>query len=77
MDIGCTDKEGQCTCKDGYAGLKCDTCAGGWFMVNGKCHGKFPLFMYIILLPLKKRQTIILYQRDVQFRTLHLLDMIS
>ena len=54
MDIGCTDKEGQCTCKDGYAGLKCDTCAGGWFMVNGKCHGKFPLFMYIILLPLKK-----------------------
>ena len=53
-DIGCTDKEGQCTCKDGYTGLKCDTCAAGWFMVNGKCHGKFPLFMYIILLPIKK-----------------------
>ena len=48
MDTSCTDDAGVCTCNEGYSGDKCDSCADGWFMINGVCYGKIPLFMYII-----------------------------
>ena len=48
VDTSCTDDGGVCTCNTGYTGTKCDTCADGWFMINGVCYGKFPLFMYIL-----------------------------
>ena len=53
VGIGCTDDGGVCTCNSGYKGTKCNECEAGFFMVNGKCNGKFPLFMYLIL-PIKK-----------------------
>ena len=52
MGIGCTDDGGVCTCNAGYTGTKCNQCETGWFMVNGKCIGKFPAFMYLYL-PIK------------------------
>ena len=38
------DDAGVCTCNEGYSGDKCDSCADGWFMINGVCQGKFTLF---------------------------------
>ena len=43
-EISCTNDGGHCTCNTGYAGTKCNECAYGWYMYNGKCNGKFPLF---------------------------------
>ena len=43
-EISCTNDGGHCTCKTGYAGTKCNECAYGWYMYNGECNGKFPLF---------------------------------
>ena len=45
VDTSCTDDAGVCTCNEGYSGDKCDSCADGWFMINGVCHGKFPLLI--------------------------------
>ena len=59
-DASCTDSGGVCTCNTGYTGTKCDFCADGWFMINGVCYGKFPLFMYIIN---EKITTFIVFQR--------------
>ena len=52
VGIDCTDDGGVCTCNAGYTGTKCNQCETGWFMVNGKCYGKFPVFMYLYL-PIK------------------------
>ena len=40
MDISCTNNGGACTCKTGYTGTKCNECADGWSLYNGKCNGK-------------------------------------
>ena len=45
MDPSCTDDARVCTCNEGYFGDKCDSCADGWFMTNGVCHGMFTLFI--------------------------------
>ena len=75
VGIGCTDDGGVCTCNAGYTGTKCNQCQTGWFMVNGICNGKFPLFMYLYLLinKMKKQNH---YQRVAQLMTLHLEVMI-
>ena len=70
MDPRCTDDSGVCTCNDGYTGDKCDSCADGWFMINGVCNGKFPLIIYNI--HNKYQTTVILFQRVAQKKTLHL-----
>ena len=45
MDISCTNDGGACTCKTGYTGTKCNECADGWDLYNGKCSGKFLLVL--------------------------------
>ena len=42
--IGCTVK-GNCNCKEGYFGEKCDKCSSGYYDIgNGTCIGRFELF---------------------------------
>ena len=48
MDISCTNDGGACTCKTGYTGTKCNECADGWYLYNGKCNGKFLLFLMYV-----------------------------
>ena len=48
MDISCTNDGGACTCKTGYTGTKCNECADGWSLYNGKCNGKFLLFLMYV-----------------------------
>ena len=42
----CDETGGQCNCKDGFSGLKCDSCAEGFFgypMCSGKPLTSLPL----------------------------------
>ena len=45
-DTNCSNDEGICTCKEGYTGDKCDSCAEGYFQVNNDCISKL-MFVYI------------------------------
>ena len=45
-DTNCSNDEGVCTCKEGYTGDKCDSCAEGYFQVNNDCISKL-MFVYI------------------------------
>ena len=53
MDISCTNDGGACTCKTGYTGTKCNECADGWSLYNGKCNGKFLLVLVLTHLCLR------------------------
>ena len=51
-EISCTNDGGHCTCNTGYTGTKCNECADGWYLYNGKCNGMFLLFFnpYVCLM---------------------------
>ena len=46
-DTNCSNDEGVCTCKEGYTGDKCDSCAEGYFQVNNDCISKL-MFVHLL-----------------------------
>ena len=36
----CSFIDGQCDCRHGYRGLKCDLCEEGFYQIDGRCDGE-------------------------------------